>query len=130
MSLQLYLAFIAACIALALLPGPVVTLLIANGLRHGTRAALIDAAKKEGQVIHYTSTDLPVAEKLARAFEAKYPGIAVRVERTGVWYGPGSAERHEECRTASGKRSLVVPLALHASIIKLRAHAAALSPKP
>ena len=40
MSLQLYLAFIAACVALALLPGPIVTLLIANGLRHGTRAAL------------------------------------------------------------------------------------------
>ncbi|HLX13864.1 MAG TPA: extracellular solute-binding protein [Bradyrhizobium sp.] len=46
--------------------------------------ALIDAAKKEGQVVHYTSTDLPVAQKLARVFEAKYPGIAVRVERTGA----------------------------------------------
>src|SRR6201747_3053583 len=44
MSLQLYLAFVAACIALALLPGPVVTLLIANGLRHGTRAALVNIA--------------------------------------------------------------------------------------
>lgn len=44
MSLQVYLAFVAACIALALLPGPVVTLLIANGLRHGTRAALINIA--------------------------------------------------------------------------------------
>jgi hypothetical protein len=40
MSLQVYLAFVAACIALALIPGPVVTLVIANGLRHGTRAAL------------------------------------------------------------------------------------------
>src|SRR6267154_2687927 len=47
-------------------------------------AALIEAAKKEGQVIYYTSTDLPVAEKLAKAFEAKYSGIAVRVERTGA----------------------------------------------
>ena len=46
--------------------------------------ALIEAARKEGKVIHYTSTDLPVAEKLAKAFEAKYPGIAVRVERTGA----------------------------------------------
>jgi iron(III) transport system substrate-binding protein len=45
---------------------------------------LIEAAKKEGQVVYYTSTDLPVAEKLARAFEAKYPGIAARVERTGA----------------------------------------------
>ena len=44
MSLQVYLAFIAACIALALLPGPIVTLLIANGLRHGTRAALTNIA--------------------------------------------------------------------------------------
>jgi threonine/homoserine/homoserine lactone efflux protein len=44
MSLQAYLAFVAACIALALLPGPIVTLVIANGLRHGTRAALINIA--------------------------------------------------------------------------------------
>ena len=41
---NLYLAFVAACIALALLPGPVVTLVIANGLRHGTRAALTNIA--------------------------------------------------------------------------------------
>jgi threonine/homoserine/homoserine lactone efflux protein len=44
MSMQAYFAFVAACIALALLPGPVVTLLIANGLRHGTRAALVNIA--------------------------------------------------------------------------------------
>ena len=44
MSLQAYLAFVAACIALALIPGPVVTLVIANGLRHGTRAALTNIA--------------------------------------------------------------------------------------
>jgi threonine/homoserine/homoserine lactone efflux protein len=41
MSLNLYLAYVAACVALALLPGPMVTLVIANGLRHGTRAALV-----------------------------------------------------------------------------------------
>jgi threonine/homoserine/homoserine lactone efflux protein len=44
MSSQAYLAFVAACVALALLPGPIVTLVIANGLRHGTRAALINIA--------------------------------------------------------------------------------------
>src|SRR4051812_39477946 len=46
--------------------------------------ALIEAAKKEGKVIWYTSVDLPLAEKIAKAFEAKYPGIAVRVERSGA----------------------------------------------
>jgi iron(III) transport system substrate-binding protein len=46
--------------------------------------ALIEAARKEGQVSYYTSTDLPVAEKVAKAFEAKYPGISVHTERTGA----------------------------------------------
>ena len=46
--------------------------------------ALIEAAQKEGKVVYYTSIDLPLAEKIAKAFEAKYPGIAVRVERTGA----------------------------------------------
>jgi iron(III) transport system substrate-binding protein len=45
--------------------------------------ALVEAARKEGKVVWYTSVDLPLAEKIARAFEAKYPGIPVRVERTG-----------------------------------------------
>ncbi len=46
--------------------------------------ALIAAAQKEGKVAFYTAMDLPVAEKLAKAFEAKYSGIAVRVERSGA----------------------------------------------
>jgi threonine/homoserine/homoserine lactone efflux protein len=41
MSLELYLAFVVACVVLAMVPGPTVTVLIANGLKHGTRAALI-----------------------------------------------------------------------------------------
>jgi iron(III) transport system substrate-binding protein len=45
---------------------------------------LIAAAQKEGKLAWYTSVDLPVAEKLARAFEAKYPGVACRVERAGA----------------------------------------------
>jgi iron(III) transport system substrate-binding protein len=45
---------------------------------------LIEAAKKEGKVVWYTSVDLPLAEKVAKAFETKFPGIAVRVERSGA----------------------------------------------
>src|ERR1700676_560167 len=40
MSLQLYFAFVAACIALPLWPGAVVMLMIAHGPRYGTPAAL------------------------------------------------------------------------------------------
>src|SRR5215831_6003884 len=45
---------------------------------------LIAAARKEARVVYYTSIDLPVAERIAKAFEAKYSGIAVRVERSGA----------------------------------------------
>ena len=45
---------------------------------------LIAAANKEGKVIWYTSVDLPLAEKVAKAFEAKYSGVKVRVERSGA----------------------------------------------
>ncbi|WP_422000561.1 extracellular solute-binding protein [Reyranella sp.] len=46
--------------------------------------ALVEAAKKEGKLSWYTSVDLPVAEKVAKAFEAAYPGISVKVERSGA----------------------------------------------
>jgi iron(III) transport system substrate-binding protein len=45
---------------------------------------LVEAARKEGKVVWYTSVDLPLAEKVAKSFEAKYPGITVRVERSGA----------------------------------------------
>ena len=45
--------------------------------------ALIDAAKREGTVVYYSSMDLPVGEKLGKAFEAAYPGITIQIERSG-----------------------------------------------
>src|ERR1700709_104183 len=46
-------------------------------------AQLIEAAKKEGKVVWYTSIDLSVSEKIGAAFKAKF-GIEVRAERTGA----------------------------------------------
>src|SRR5260221_4520683 len=46
--------------------------------------ALIEAAKKEGKLSYYSALELNTAERLARTFEAKYPGISVRVERSGA----------------------------------------------
>jgi iron(III) transport system substrate-binding protein len=46
--------------------------------------ALIEAARKEGKVSYYAAIELNVAERLGKMFEAKYPGIVVRVERSGA----------------------------------------------
>jgi threonine/homoserine/homoserine lactone efflux protein len=44
MSVELYLTYLAACIVLVIVPGPTVTLIVANALTHGTRAGLLNVA--------------------------------------------------------------------------------------
>ncbi len=44
MSLELYLTFVAATTVLIIVPGPTVTLVIANSLAHGSRRALLTVA--------------------------------------------------------------------------------------
>src|SRR3984893_15790646 len=44
---------------------------------------LIEAARKEAKVVLYSAMDLPVGEKLGKAFEAQYPGIQMQIERSG-----------------------------------------------
>jgi iron(III) transport system substrate-binding protein len=42
------------------------------------------AANREGKLVYYTSIDVKVAEDLAKAFEKRYPGVKVTVERNGA----------------------------------------------
>src|ERR1700751_3646525 len=65
-----------------------VAILVAFGLLLFTvpgraQDARIEAAKKEGKVVWYTSLALASSEKVAKLFEAAYPGIKVEVHRTG-----------------------------------------------
>ena len=41
MSLELYLAYLVACVVITIVPGPTVTLIAANSLPHGMRAGLL-----------------------------------------------------------------------------------------
>jgi threonine/homoserine/homoserine lactone efflux protein len=44
MSVELYLAYVVACFVITIIPGPTVTLIVANSLAHGTRAGLLNVA--------------------------------------------------------------------------------------
>ena len=44
MSVELYLAYLLACFVITIIPGPTVTLIVANSLAHGTRAGLLNVA--------------------------------------------------------------------------------------
>ena len=44
MPLSVYAAYLVACMVIILVPGPTVTLIVANSIRHGTRAGLANVA--------------------------------------------------------------------------------------
>ena len=44
MSIDLYAAYLVACFIIVIVPGPTVTLIVANSLRHGSRAGLLNVA--------------------------------------------------------------------------------------
>ena len=44
MPLEIYAAYVLACVLITLVPGPTVTLIVANSLAHGTRAGLLNVA--------------------------------------------------------------------------------------
>lgn len=55
---------------------------LANGLGHAADAALIEAAKKEGKVVWYTTLIVNQAIRpLKEAFEKKYPGVELQYAR-------------------------------------------------
>src|SRR2546429_7075851 len=72
MSLELYLAYVAACILITIIPGPTVTLIIANSLTHGTRAGLLNVA----------GTQLGLAAMLG----VLLVGLSSVIAAMGVWF--------------------------------------------
>ncbi len=72
MTLESYLAFTAAAAALAFVPGPTVTVIIANSLRYGSRAGLMNVAGTQlGFVIWLTIAAL---------------GLGAAIQVMGVWF--------------------------------------------
>src|ERR1041384_7252333 len=44
MSIELYLAYVLTCFVITIIPGPTVTLIVANSLTHGSRAGQLNVA--------------------------------------------------------------------------------------
>jgi threonine/homoserine/homoserine lactone efflux protein len=72
MSLELYIAYVIACVIVAVVPGPMVTLVLANGLTHGRRAALLNVAGAQ--------------LAMALMMGVLVAGLAVVVETMGWWF--------------------------------------------
>jgi len=87
MSFELYLAFVAACVILIVIPGPNVALIVANSVAHGARYGLITVAgTSSAVVVHLALTVLgatAVLSFLAASFDwLRWLGVAYL-----VWLG-------------------------------------------
>jgi homoserine/homoserine lactone efflux protein len=72
MSLELYAAYLLACLVFTLVPGPTVTLIVANSLTHGTRAGLANVAGTQAGLAVFVGV-LVI-------------GLASVIETMGVWF--------------------------------------------
>jgi homoserine/homoserine lactone efflux protein len=72
MSPEFYLAYVAACIVIVIVPGPTVTLVVANSITHGTRAGLLNIA----------GTQLGLAVMMGIVLV----GLASIIETMGFWF--------------------------------------------
>ena len=72
MSLELYAAYVLACVVVVIVPGPTVTLIVANSLTYGTRAGLLNIA----------GTQLGLAAMMGIVLA----GLAWIIETMGVWF--------------------------------------------
>jgi homoserine/homoserine lactone efflux protein len=72
MSTELYAAYLVACLIIVIVPGPTVTLIVANSLRHGTRAGILNMLGTQvGEAIIITAAGI---------------GLASLIETMGHWF--------------------------------------------
>ena len=113
MSLELYLAFIAATAVLMVIPGPNVALIVANSVAHGTRFGLLTvAATSSAVVVHLTLTVLgatAVLAFLAASFDwLRWLGVAYLVWLgIATWRAPAIDLTHTKPQARSARRILV-----------------------
>lgn len=72
MSIEIYAAYLAACLVIILVPGPTVTLIIASSMRHGVGAGLLNVA----------GTQAGIAIMIAIAGI----GLSTIIEAMGHWF--------------------------------------------
>jgi threonine/homoserine/homoserine lactone efflux protein len=72
MSTELYAAYLIACLIIVIVPGPTVTLIVANSLRHGPRAGILNMLGTQvGEAIIITAAGI---------------GLASLIELMGHWF--------------------------------------------
>ena len=87
MSVEFYLAYVLACVALVIVPGPTVTLIVANSIRFGTRAGLTNIAGTQCGLAVMIGTVLVGLTSLIATVGVWFDGVRLAGAAYLVWLG-------------------------------------------
>ena len=93
MALELYLAFVAACVILIVIPGPNVALIVANSVAHGTRFGLLTVAGTASGVVVQLALTVLGASAALDFLAASFDWLR--------WAGGSSSRASPACRAPS-----------------------------
>jgi homoserine/homoserine lactone efflux protein len=110
MSLDLYLAFVAATLVMILIPGPNVALIVANSVAHGTRYGLLTVAGTTAAMIPQLAVTIlglsAMLAAMAHGFEyLRWAGVAYLVWLgLRTWFAAPTDLSATQAQPANGRR--------------------------
>ena len=120
MSLDLYAAYLVACLIIVIVPGPTVTLIVANSLRHGRRAGLLNVAGGQLGLAIVAAIALMGLASLIAAMGAWFAWVRLAGAAYLIWLGWKLLTASGESADAAPRSSITTPSTIASAAAAVR----------
>jgi threonine/homoserine/homoserine lactone efflux protein len=104
MELNAFLAYCLAAVAIIIVPGPTVTMIVANSLRHGSRAGMLNVAGTQAGLLIWLAIAVLGLAAAIQAMGIWFDVVRIAGAAYLVWLGIGLWRSGGELRTAERAR--------------------------
>jgi homoserine/homoserine lactone efflux protein len=104
MELNAFLAYCLAAVAILVVPGPTVTMIIANSLRHGARAGMLNVAGTQAGLLIWLAVAVLGLAAAIKAMGVWFDVVRIAGAAYLVWLGIGLWRSRGELRIAERRR--------------------------
>ena len=104
MELNAFLAYCLAAVAIIIVPGPTVTMIVANSLRHGSRAGMLNVAGTQAGLLIWLAIAVLGLAAAIQAMGVWFDVVRIAGAAYLVWLGIGLWRSGGELRTAERAR--------------------------
>ena len=106
MELNAFLAYCLAAVAIIIVPGPTVTMIVANSLRHGSRAGMLNVAGTQAGLLIWLAIAVLGLAAAIQAMGVWFDVVRIAGAAYLVWLGIGLWRSGGELRTAERARPI------------------------